>query len=115
VLAVDESELEAGEEILSRVIARQLSYFADADGLSGLLHHLGSSNPWIEVFNILADDFGPHNPRRPFVLWLRGAASICDEQDWGIAKMLIQGLVAFDPATILTAEEALEHRWFGGI
>jgi hypothetical protein len=40
VLAVAESGLEEGEELLSRVTARQISYFADADGLSGLLHHL---------------------------------------------------------------------------
>jgi hypothetical protein len=59
--------LEEGEELLSRVIARQISYFADADRLSGLLHHI-HGNPWVEMFEILRDGFGEDNPRKPFAL-----------------------------------------------
>jgi len=52
VLTVDESDLEEGKELLSRVIALQLSYFAKADDLRGLLDHLQGS-PWVEVLKIL--------------------------------------------------------------
>ena len=114
MLAVDESELEEGEEILSRVIARQISYFADADGLSGLLNHL-RGNPWAEVFEILTDGLGEDNPRKSFELWRRDESLDCDEEKWSNFKMLIRGLTVLDPATRLTAKEALEHSWFSDV
>jgi hypothetical protein len=108
------SELEEGEELLSRVIARQISYFADADGLSGLLHHIRES-PWAEVFDILRDGFGEDDPRKPFALWKWDQSIGCDEKDWNNFKTLIGGLTAFDPMTRLTAKEALDHSWFEGV
>ena len=108
VLAVDESELEEGEELLSRVLARQISYFADTDGLAGLLNRLQGS-PWVEVFEILRDDFGEGNPRKPFALWRRDD---CDQGDWSNFKTLVEGLTRFNPDQRLTAKEALNHSWF---
>ena len=43
IFAVDEEELADGEEPLAVVLERQISYFADEDGLNGLLKHLGDS------------------------------------------------------------------------
>jgi serine/threonine protein kinase len=96
------------------VIARQISYFADADGLSGLLHHL-HGNPWAGVFEILRDGFSENNPRKRFGLWLWNESPGCDEEDWRNFKSLIRGLTACDPSTRLTAKEALEHSWFGDV
>jgi hypothetical protein len=54
IFAVGEEELAQGEERLSIVLERQISYFADEDGLNGLLKHLGDS-PWCEVFKVIRD------------------------------------------------------------
>jgi len=114
VLAVAKSELEEGEELLSRVIARQISYFADWDGITGLLNHI-RGNPWAEVFEILRDDIGDSNPRRPFSHRLWNESLGCTKEEWIDFKALISALTAFDPNSRLTAKEALEHSWFGDI
>lgn len=67
IFAVDEEELAEGEEPLSVVLERQISYFADEDGLSGLLKHLGDS-PWCEVLKVIRDGFNETNRRKPFSL-----------------------------------------------
>jgi hypothetical protein len=67
VLAFDELELEDREELVSRVKARQVSYFADKDGPASLPKYLCDS-PWAEVFEILQDSFGQTIPREPFAL-----------------------------------------------
>jgi serine/threonine protein kinase len=102
ILAVDEEELAEGEEPLSVVLERQISYFADEDGLNGLLKHLGDS-PWCEVLKVIRDGFNETNPRKPFSLWKNVDADF---------KNLIVGLTNFEPAKRLTAHEALAHRWF---
>lgn len=114
MLAVAKSELEEGEELLSRVIARQISYFADWDGITGLLNHIRGKT-WAEVFEILRDDIGDSNPRRPFSHWLWNESLGCTKEEWSDFKTLISGLTAFDPDSRLTAKEALEHSWFGDI
>lgn len=43
IFAVDEEKLAEGEEVLSVVLERQVSYFADEEGLNGLLEHLGDN------------------------------------------------------------------------
>lgn len=68
IFAVDEEELAEGEEPLSVVLERQMSYFADEDGLNGLLKHLGDS-PWCEVLKVIRGGFNETNPRKPFSLW----------------------------------------------
>lgn len=87
---------------LSIVIERQISYFADMDGLNGLLSHL-QDNPWVQVFEVLRDSFNEDNPRRPF--------SLLKDVD-PTFKDLIAGLTNLDPAKRITAEKALQHEWF---
>ena len=48
ILAVGEDEIGEGEELLGHVLERQISYFADWDGLVALFKHLGDS-PWCEI------------------------------------------------------------------
>lgn len=102
IFAVDEEELAKGEEPLSIVLERQISYFAGEDEFSGLLKHLGDS-PWCEVLRVVRDGFNKTNPRKPFSLWKNVDADF---------KNLIGGLTNFDPAKRLTALEALAHGWF---
>lgn len=102
IFAVSEEELGEGEEKLAVVLERQISYFADLDGLNGLLKHLGES-PWCEIFKVIRDGFNKDNPRKPVSLWTGIDADFKD---------LIGGLTNFDPAKSLTAHEALAHRWF---
>lgn len=90
---------------MSVVLTRQMSYFADLDGLHGLLKHLGD-NPWCEVFHTLARGFGTKNPRKPFALWAELDADFKD---------LVVGLTNFDPARRLTAHDALAHTWFADV
>jgi serine/threonine protein kinase len=105
IFAVDEEELAEGEEPLSVVLERQMSYFADEDGLNGLLKHLGDS-PWCEVLKFIRDGFNETNPRKPFSLWKNINADFKD---------LSGGLTNFDPTKRLTAHEALAHRWFSDV
>jgi len=102
IFAVDEEKLVEGEEPLSVVLERQVSYFADEDGLNGLLKHLGDS-PWCEVLKVIRDGFNETNPRKPFSLWKNIDADFKD---------LIGGLTNFEPTKRLTAHEALARRWF---
>lgn len=102
IFAVDEDELGEDEEVLAHVLERQISYFADREGLVGLLEHLGNS-PWVEVFAVIRDGFNADNPRRPISLW--------QDVD-GELKDLVGRLTNFDPAKRLTAREALDHPWF---
>ncbi len=105
IFAVAEEELGEGEELLSVVLERQISYFADKDALNALIAHLGDS-PWCEVFKILGEGFNKTNPRKPFYLW---------QNVDGDFKDLIGGLTNFDPTKRLTAHEALAHRWFSDV
>jgi hypothetical protein len=50
---------------LAIVIERQISYFADKDGLNGFLKYLGD-NHWVRVFEVIRDGFNKDNPRKPF-------------------------------------------------
>ncbi|KAI0908438.1 kinase-like domain-containing protein [Ustulina deusta] len=103
IFAVSEGELGDGEDILAHVLERQISYFADEEGLSAFYKHLGDDNPWVQVFDILRGGFNKDNPRRPVSLWKDVDLELRD---------LVGGLTNFDPAKRLTAREALEHPWF---
>lgn len=105
IFAVGDEEVREGEEKLAIVLQRQVSYFADSQGLDGLLRHLGGDSPWREVFEAVCEELGEDNPRKPVSLW-RG-----EGLDEGF-KDLVAGLTNFDPARRMTAKEALEHRWF---
>jgi serine/threonine protein kinase len=105
VLAVDESELSEGQEKLAIVLDRQISYFADEEGLDGLLRYLGPESPWCEIFRTVFSGFGKDKPRTPVALWE-------DEELDDDFKDLIIGLTNFDPTKRITASQALAHRWF---
>ncbi|KAI0818195.1 kinase-like domain-containing protein [Xylaria sp. FL0064] len=106
IFYVSEEELGDGEEILAHVLERQISYFADAEGLDALYKHLGNDSPWVHIIDILRGSFGKDNPRRPISLWQQVEPELRD---------LVGGLTNFDPAKRLTAREALEHPWFKDI
>lgn len=91
-----------GEEILAHVLEKQISYFAEKEGMAEFLKYIGNS-PWAEIFAVVRDGFDAENPRRPIALW-KGI----DPQ----LKDLVRGLTEFDPARRLTAREALDHPWF---
>lgn len=101
-----DEDLEEGVDPLAIVIERQISYFADEDGLNGFLKHLGPDNPWVRVFEVLRDGFKKENPRRPFGLW----SGVDDE-----FKRLVCAMTNFDPEKRITAREALAHKWFEGV
>ena len=101
IFAVDGKELGEGEEPLSVVLERQISYFADENGLDALLKYLGDS-PWRGIFEVIRNGFNKVNPRKPFCLWRNVEADFKD---------FIGGLTDFNPAKRLTAHEALAHRW----
>ena len=105
IFAVGEDELAEGEEPLSSVLERQISYFANEDGLNALLNHLDDS-PWCQVLRLIRDGFNKTNPRKPFAMWR--------DVD-GDFKDLIGGLTNFGPAKRLTVHEAMAHRWFGDL
>lgn len=105
IFAVAEDELEEGVERLAIVIERQLSYFADEDGLKEFLKLLGDS-PWVDVFQVTWNGFSEDNPRRPFSLW----DGVDDD-----FKSLICAMTNFDPERRITAREALAHKWFEGV
>ncbi|KNG88038.1 hypothetical protein ANOM_004084 [Aspergillus nomiae NRRL 13137] len=105
IFAVREDELEEGVDPLAVVIERQISYFADEDGLNGFLKHLGD-NPWVRVFEVTRDGFNQETPREPFAFW-NGV-----DDDF---KSLICSMTRFDPGRRITACQALEHKWFEGV
>ncbi|PGG96315.1 CMGC protein kinase [Blastomyces parvus] len=105
IFAVDESELGEGEEILAHVLERQISYFADAEGIQGFLEYIRGS-PYAEIFRVIRDGFDKQNPRRPFALW--GGIE-------PVLKDLVCQMTAFDPRKRITAREALAHLWFKGV
>lgn len=102
IFAVGKDELAEGEVPLAIVLERQISYFADEDGLSALLNHLGDS-PWCQVLEVIRDGFNETKPRKPFCTWKNLDADFKD---------LVGDLTNFDPAKRLTAHEALAHKWF---
>ncbi|KAK2749961.1 hypothetical protein FQN55_002678 [Onygenales sp. PD_40] len=105
IFAIDESELGEGEEILAHVLERQISYFADEEGIQGFLEYIRGS-PYAEIFRVIRDGFGKQNPRRPFALW---------EGVDPVFKDLVCQMTAFDPRKRITACKALAHPWFEGI
>lgn len=102
IFAVGEEELGEGEELLSVILERQISYFGDEAGINRLMEYLGDS-PWCEVLKVLRDGFNKNNPRKPFCLWKDIDADFKD---------LIGGLTNLDPRKRLSAHKALEHKWF---
>lgn len=107
-LFVDESEVPEEGERLAVVLERQISFFAKRKDLDAFLRYLDDNSEWIETFQAVASPFAEgHKPTRPFELW--GGIDV-DQAD--SFRSLILGLTNFDPASRLTAQQALEHEWF---
>ncbi|WPH03381.1 Hypothetical protein R9X50_00626000 [Acrodontium crateriforme] len=105
---VDEAELPEGVDKLAVVLERQISLFADEDGINGFLRYIGENSPWHEIFSVIKTGFGDEQPRRPFALW-EGRMIDDDFKDF-VCK-----LTHFDPTKRFTAQQALSHRWLADV
>ncbi|KAH9825768.1 kinase-like protein [Teratosphaeria destructans] len=68
--AVDESELPAEIDPLAVVLERQISYFAEGDGLNAFLRYLGDKAERVEIFQVVARAFVEDQPKRPLIVQL---------------------------------------------
>ncbi|KAL8974223.1 MAG: hypothetical protein Q9197_001536 [Variospora fuerteventurae] len=106
IFAVADEEVNEGEEKLSIVLERQLSYFSDLESLGGLLQHLGEDSPWVQIFTVIAEGFSKELPRAPFALW---------KDIDPVFKDLVGNMTNMDPTRRFTAHDALSHRWFADV
>jgi serine/threonine protein kinase len=102
VFRVNDDQLNAADS-WRYILPRHTSYFADEDGLNGLLQHIGEENAFYQRFIDLAGSFGPGNPRQPFECW----EYVEDE-----LRDLVGKMTNLDPRRRITAREALQHPWF---
>ncbi|KAF1851293.1 kinase-like protein [Cucurbitaria berberidis CBS 394.84] len=106
IFAVTDEELNEGEEKLAVVLERQVSYFGDIEGMTGLLEHL-KDNPWVGLYTLILQAFGKENrPMQPIERWEML------EPDF---KDLVKRMTSMDPGRRLTAYEALAHPWFADV
>lgn len=105
VLAVDRKQIPEDVQLEDAVMQRIISYFADLDGVRGLVDYYGDTH-WAHYVAMVANEFSEDNPRRPFDT-RRGLD--CDFKD------LIMRLMSVDPRKRLTAKEALAHEWFAEV
>lgn len=108
--AVTEEDLEDETDKLPIVIERQISYFANKDGLHEVLHYIRQKSDWVQVFELVTAGFDKDKPREPVRHW-RGME--LEQKD--VFKDLIVGLTNFDPGKRLTAQQALDHKWFRNV
>ncbi|KAJ5490359.1 hypothetical protein N7453_011184 [Penicillium expansum] len=104
VLHVGENELNA-EDSWRYVLPRHISYFADEQGLVGLLDHIGEDNPFHERLITIASNFNSANPKQPFEFWAYVEQGLKD---------LVCTMTNLDPTQRITARQVLEHSWFKG-
>ncbi|KAI1459755.1 kinase-like protein [Annulohypoxylon moriforme] len=102
IFFVGNDQLKA-EDSWRYILRRHLSYFAEEEGLVGLLRHLGEENPFHERISTLADDFSPERAPQPFVFWA--------DVDLAFKDLVIK-MTRLDPALRITAKDALNHQWF---
>lgn len=84
-----------------------MSYFADEDGIQGLLQYLGEENPLREVFEAIEEACNDVT-KEPFAKWQWPGL----DDDF---KDLVAKLTKLDPRKRITARDGLAHRWFQGI
>ena len=95
------------DDRVGTTIFRQMSYFSDEDGIKGLLEYLGDDNPEREIFEAI-EEACRDVPKEP----LRDSQPPGFDDD---SKDLVIKLTKLDPRKRITAQEALEHRWFQGV
>lgn len=102
LLAVDKKKLPEDVQLEDAIFQLQISYFADLDGVRGLVEYYGDTH-WAHYIAMVANEFNKDNPRRP----------IHTRQDLDRDfKDLITRIMNVDPRRRLTAKEALAHAWF---
>ena len=94
----------AADDLWRYILKRHISFFADEDGLNGILQWIGQENLFFERIIDLASSFEKEGKnRQPFGLW-----HYVDPQ----FRDLIGKMTNLDPTMRITAREALEHPWF---
>ncbi|KAJ5576816.1 hypothetical protein N7535_003742, partial [Penicillium sp. DV-2018c] len=68
VFRVSDSQLTAPDS-WRYILPRHVSYFADEQGLSGFLEHIGKDNPFHERLISIASNFTSDTSRQPFGCW----------------------------------------------
>lgn len=87
-------------------LQRRVSYSGDAEGLNGLMTHVGDEQVNCQVLSMLWDERNEaHIPYEPFSQW----PDLHDEAFIDLMK----GLMNLDPVRRLSAHQALQHPWFG--
>lgn len=102
VFRVSDEQLKAADS-WRYILRRHISYFANEEGLHGILEHIGKENPFHERLIALASSFAPGNLRQPFQSW-----NYVDPD----LKDLVGKMTNLDPTRRITARQALEHHWF---
>ena len=103
VFCATDEEL-AAEDSWKHVLKRHISYFADEDGLNGILQWIGQDNPFFKRIIELAGSFEKEGKnRQPFGQWHYVDPEFRD---------LIGKMTNLDPKRRITAREALAHPWF---
>ncbi|KAI1324032.1 hypothetical protein F5Y16DRAFT_424480 [Xylariaceae sp. FL0255] len=85
------------------ILRLHVRYFADNDGINGLLEHIGEENPFLERIIALAQSFSAESPRAPF-------AQCTDFEP--VFRDLVTKMTRLDPRLRISARDALEHSWF---
>jgi serine/threonine protein kinase len=107
VIFADSNPESTEDDRVGTVIFQQMSYFADEDGIDGLLQYLGEDNPMREAFEAI-EDVCHDVDKEPFARWQLSGL----DDDF---KDLAMRLTKLDPRKRITAQEALSHRWFRDI
>ncbi|KAF2427263.1 serine/threonine protein kinase [Tothia fuscella] len=106
----EDFEKHAAHEVLPIFIRlqRQVSYFADREGLNGLMKHLSDSEDNCKLLGMLWEDrIADYHPYKLFAEW----PNIEDVE----LKDLIAKMMSLDPEKRITAHAALEYPWFANV
>lgn len=95
-------QLHEDASLESLVVERQISLFADYEGVCGLIDYY-KGTPWADYIVKVVNNFSDKNPRRPF--------DTRQDLDPEFKDLVVQ-MMNVDPRRRLTAEEALAHTWF---
>ncbi|KAL4802518.1 putative calcium/calmodulin dependent protein kinase [Aspergillus unguis] len=88
-------------------LQRQVSYFGNEAGVSGLIKHVSDDEMSCQILSMLWEARSDEEiGYRPFETW----PDVDPE-----FKDLIQGLTSLDPGLRISAQQALEHSWFGDV